>query len=238
MRTSIRAPHRIPLLRRTWLRSCLALACLASALLGGCLAVRTPEPGVPVRVASGEGIVFGQVRVFDRGHEITPWKREHTEILAEDPVIRLALFHVESGRNRPDVPILRQGRFEWILPAGTYLLYHTPSIEPPFNEPLAAFQVTREPDPVDLGELRLAISVDRPLSWRLATYTLSNVEASAGDASTAAQFLRQHPGTSRVQASAFVVDPELGGLFTNWSREACARILARHGVKIGGVEGQ
>ena len=230
--------HGISMLRRTCLCGSLALACWASAFLGGCLAVRTPEPDAPVRVAAGEGTVFGGVRVFDRGHEITPWKREHIEILAEDPVIRLALFHVESGRKRPDVPISKEGRFEWILPAGTYLLYHTPSIEPPFNEPLAAFQVTRESDPVDLGELHLAISVDRALTRRLATYTLSNVQASAGNTSSAAQFLRRHPGTNRVRESAFVVDPELGGLFTNWSREACARILARHGMKIGGVEGR
>ena len=136
------------------------------------------------------------------------------------------------------MPISKEGRFEWILPAGTYLLYHTPSIEPPFNEPLAAFQVTPASDPADLGELRLAISVDRPLTRSLATYSLSSVEASGGNASTAAQFLRRHPGTNRVRESAFVVDSELGGLFTNWSREACARILARHGLTIGGVERQ
>jgi hypothetical protein len=224
--------------QRRLLRGSLALACWASVLLGGCLAVRTPEPGAPVRAAAGEAIVFGRVRVFELGHELTPWKREHTEILAEDPVIRLALFHVESERKRPDVPISAEGRFAWILPAGTYLLYHTPSIEPPFNEPLAAFQVTSGPDPVDLGELRLAISVDRPLSWRLATYTLLNVAASAGSGETAASFLRLHPGTNPVRQGAFVVDPELGGLFTNWSRRACARILVRHGVEMDRPEGR
>lgn len=231
-RKSSQALHGISMLGRACLSASIALAFWAAALLSGCLAVRTPESGVPVRVAAEEGIVFGRVRVFELGHELTPWKRELTEILAEDPAISLALFHVESGRKRPDVPISAEGGFEWILPAGTYLLYHTPSFDPPFNEPLAAFQVTPGSDLVDLGELRLAISVDRPLSWRLATYTLLSVEASAGNGETAALFLRLHPGTNPVRQGVFVVDPELGGLFTNWSRKACARILARHGVEI------
>jgi hypothetical protein len=224
--------------RRTRLRGSLAPACWAAALLAGCLAVQTPEPGAPVRVAAGDGIVFGRVRVFELGQELTPWQRELSEILAEDPVIRLALFHVDSGRKRPGVPISTNGRFEWILPLGTYLLYHTPSIEPPINEPLAAFQVTRGSDPADLGELRLAISVDRRLTSRLATYTLSSVATARGNGDTAAWFLRRHPGTRSVRQSAFVVDPELGALFTNWSREACARILARHGMTMDRPDGR
>jgi hypothetical protein len=191
-----------------------------------------------VSVAAGEGIVFGRVRVFELGREITPWDRELVEILAEDPGIQLALFHVESGRKRPNVPVAAEGRFEWILPAGTYLVYHTVPIEPPWNEPLAAFQVAPGPEPTDLGELVLAISVDRPLSESLATYTLSNAEARAGNAATAASFLRNHPGSGAVRPSAFVVDDELGGLFTNWSQEACARVLARHGMHVGRFEGR
>jgi hypothetical protein len=191
-----------------------------------------------VRVAAGEGIVFGRVRAFELGHEITPWKRELTEILAEDPDIRLALFHVESERKRTDVPISAEGRFEWVLLAGTYLLYHTPSIDPPFNEPLAAFQVAPGSEPADLGELALAISVDRPVTSGLATYTLLNVEARAGDAETAASFLRNHPGSSSVRQGTFVVEAELGGLFTSWSQEACARILARHGMQVDRFEGR
>jgi len=182
--------------------------------------------------------VFGRVRVFESGRELSPWKVEPIEILLEDPVIRLALFHVDSGRKRPDAPLSPEGRFEWILPAGTYLLYHTPSIEPPFNEPLAAFQVGPGSGPVDLGELRLKVSVDRRLSWRLATYTVLTAEAHAGDAEDVALFLRRHPRSSAVQHAALAVDPELGGLFTNWSREACARVLARHGITIDSPEGR
>jgi hypothetical protein len=185
-----------------------------------------------LRAEAGEGVVFGRIRVFDRGLEITPWKRELSEILAEDPVMDLALFQVESGRKRPDVPISADGGFIWILAPGTYLVYHTPSVDPPFNEPLAAFQVAPGPEPTNLGELRLLISADRPLSRELATYTLSDVGASPGSDESAAPFLRLHPGTTSVRQSAFVVDPELSGLFSNWSRERCARILARHGVRI------
>lgn len=218
-------------------RAVLALACCALAPLGGCLEVRTPQPGAPVSAAAGEGVVFGRVRVFELGREITPWKRESLEILAEDPAIRLALFHVDSGRKRPDVAISADGRFEWILPAGTYLLYHTPSIEPAFNEPLAAFQVPASSDPHDLGELELAISVERSLSAALASYTLLKVEARAGDAASAAAFSRRHPASADVRSGSVVVDPELGGLFRDWSRAACARILARHGMRLGPAAG-
>lgn len=230
--------RRISTWRRRWFRASLALACCASATLGGCLAIRTPEPGAPARARPGEGIVFGRIRVFDRGFELDPWKIELSEILVEKPVLRLALFQIESGRKRPDVPVEEGGRFEWILPSGTYLLYHTPAAESPYNEPLAAFQVAPGEDALDLGELELAISVDRPLSWELATYTLSGVEARAGRDKSDAWFLERHPGTGAVQHGAFVADDELQGLFTNWSREACARILARHGMDSNRFEGR
>ena len=224
------------MLRRTVIRGALAITTWSGLLLGGCLAVRSPEPGAAARVAPGEGIVIGSIRVSDRGIEITPWKRELDEILSEDPVIHLALFHIESGRKRPDVAVSPDGRFEWILPVGTYLLYHTPSVDPPFNEPLAAFRVTPGSQPCDLGELDLDVSVDRQLSWKLATYSLLGVETSEGNGETVAWYLARHPGTEGIRQGAFVVDPELGGLFSHWSREACARILARHGMEIGPPE--
>jgi len=194
--------------------------------------VKTPEAGAPVHVADGENIVFGQVRVFDRVREITPWERDLTEIFAEDPVIRLALFQVESGRKRPDIPVSAQGRFEWILPVGTYLLYHTPSIEPPLNEPFAAFRVSDRSGPIDLGEIHIFISVDRPLGSELATYTLLDVKAFSANDQTAGWFLHEHPGTHHLQRASFVVDPALRGLFRIWSREACERILTKHGLEI------
>jgi hypothetical protein len=201
----------------------------------GCLSVRVPEAGDPVRLETGERLVCGRVRLFDRGTEFDPWTVRLGEILAEEPVVRFALFQVESGRKRPNVPVARQGRFEWILPAGTYLIYHTPTVTPPFNEPLAAFQIQRGSDPVDLGELLINVSVDRPLSRDVATYTLLSVEARPSTPETALDLARCHPGTGTVQTGALVVDPELGGLFANWSREACARILARHGLDISGL---
>jgi len=208
------------------------LACCTSVLLTGCLAVKTPEAGAPVHLADGEGIVFGQIRIFDRGNEITPWERDLAEIFAEDPVIRLALFQVESGRKRPNVPISAKGRFEWILPMGTYLLYHTPSIDPPLNEPFAAFRVSDGSGPIDLGELHIFISVDRPLGSELATYTLLDVETFAANDKTAGWFLHEHPGTHLQHRANFVVDPALRDLFRNWSREACERILSKHGMII------
>jgi hypothetical protein len=61
---------------------------------------------------------------------------------------------------------------------------------------------------------------------------MSGVEARPGNDESAAPFLRNHPGTTSVQSGDFIVDRELSGLFANWSRDACARILARHGVDL------
>ena len=200
--------------------------------LGGCLGVRTPEVGEAPRLERGEGVVFGQLRAFDRGLPIDPWTIEPGELWSEDPVVEVALLHVESGRKRPDVPVAEAGRVEWILEEGTYLLYHTPSVDPPFNEPLAAFQVRAGPEPADLGELRLMLSVDRPLSAEVATYSLVDVEASPGTLETAGAFLARHPGSAAVRPSGWTIDPELRGLFANWSRAACELALARHGVHL------
>jgi hypothetical protein len=177
-------------------------------------------------------MVLGRVRVFEGGYELTPWRLELAEILAEDPIINLALFDIESGRNRLRVPISAEGEFEWILPAGVYLLYHTPSIEPPYNEPIAAFEVPQQALPVDLGELYLDISISRPLSWETSTYTLLSVAAAVPTGDNGASFSSRHPGTDQIQEGRFVVDPELAGLFTDWSRAECERILARHGLVI------
>ena len=208
-------------------------ALVALALGAGCMTVQTPEPGIPVRLAEGEGIVFGQLRVFDRGIEFNEWKLEPGEINAEKPRMRLSLFHVESGRKAIDLTIPSDGRFEWIIPAGTYLLYHTPSIEPPYNEVLAAFQVSADSDPVDLGVLLLNISVDRPLSMDLATYSLLGVDELPPSAESAAWFRARHPDVTSIQPGVFIVDPALHRLFSNYSRAACARILSRHGIEIG-----
>ena len=81
------------------------------------------------------------------------------------------------------------------------------------------------------------ISVDRPLSWELATYTLADVRARAANAGSSAWFMQRHPGTSTDEHGAYVVDHDLSGLFDDYSREACARILARHGVELGVHEG-
>jgi len=89
-----------------------------------------------------------------------------------------------------------------------------------------------------MHEGMVVVSVDRPPTSSRATYTLLNVEARAENAETAASFLSRHPGSNPIRRGAFIVDPELGGLFTNWSRAACARILARHGVQIDGIEGR
>ncbi len=212
-------------------------ASLLPAALGlaaaACLAVRVPEAGEPLELAAGEGLVFGRVRVFEGAGELTPWELEGAELLLPDPEIRLSLFAVESGRKRPDVPLRRDGGFEWIVPQGTYLLYHTPSVEPPLNEPLAAFQVRAGTDPVDLGELRLSVAVARPLPWdEPVTYEVVGAEGSPGTAEAQRAFLARHAGVRSVGAGIFVVDEDLGGLFDDWSRAACARVLARHGIDL------
>lgn len=206
------------------------LAPLVTSFLAACLSVRTPRPGEPLRLEAGEALALGRVRVVERGIERHPWRVELSDLLAEDPVIHLALFHVESGKRKPDVPLDPEGRFAWILPAGTYLVYHTPSIEPPCNEPLAGFQLPAAAAVLDVGELVLDVSVDRPLGSELASYEVIGVEARPGDPESARGFLATRPEAIQVQPGTFVVDPRLGRLFDDWSVETCARILADHGV--------
>lgn len=212
-------------------RAAIASASLVLALTG-CLGVRAPEAGEPLSIGAGHGIVFGRVTVLDRGIPIDPWSIEPGELWSEDPVVRLALLHVESGRKRPDVPIAAGGRVEWILQEGTYLLYHTPSVDPPSNEPIAAFQVRAGPEAIDLGELRLLLSVDRPLSAEVASYSLVDVETAPPSDESARGFLGRHPDAVAVLPSAWTIDPELRGLFAGWSRAACERVLARHGIAL------
>lgn len=206
---------------------------LAGSLLAGCLTVRTPAKGEPLRLEPGEGLVLGRVRIFEQGRELHPWRVEFLELLAEDPLIAFALLQVESGRKRPGVPLDEEGRFAWILPAGTYLLYHTPSVDPPVNEPLAAFQVPSTSEVLDLGELALDVAVDRSLGPEPAAYQVTGTEALRGDREVERWFLETHPGALDVRTGHLVVDPALGSLFGHWSVEACARVLARHGLEVG-----
>ena len=210
-------------------------ALLAAALglaAAGCLAVRVPEAGEPLELAADQGLVLGRVRVFEGAREFTPWRVEGAELFLPDPDIRLSLLAIEADRRRPDVPLRADGSFEWIVPEGTYLLYHTPSVVPPVNEPLAAFQVRAGTDPADLGELRLSVAVARPGGDELATYEIVGTSSGAGEAEAQRAFLARHPGARSVRPGLLVVDADLRGLFGDWSRAACARVLARHGVEL------
>jgi hypothetical protein len=215
-------------------RGYVALACagFAAMLLASCLALRTPEVGEPIALAVDEALVIGQVRVFEQGRELHPWKLEGVELLLADPELKLSLFQVESGRKHPYVPLESDGRFEWIVPAGTYLIYHTPSVDPPFNEPLTAFQVRAGAEPVDLGELRLDITVERSRLGECSGYDVVSVDAAPREPDAALAQLSRHPGTHSIRPGTLVVDPALRGLFANWSREACAQVLASHGIEL------
>lgn len=177
--------------------------------------------------------MIGRVRVFEQGRERRPWHLEGIELVLPDPDLRLSLFQVESGRERPVVGIDGDGWFGWILPAGTYLVFHALSVDPPFNEPLAAFQLAAGPDPVDLGELRLDLSVDRPGPGATASCQVLDATAQAGESAAVEARLAQHPGAGTCRRGSLVVDAGLRGLFSNWSRQACARLLAQHGIELG-----
>lgn len=176
--------------------------------------------------------MLGRVRVLENDVELHPWRVELADLLAEDPEIRLALFRIEADERKPHVPLDGEGRFAWILPTGTYLIYHTPSIDPPSNEPLAAFQLSAGSVVLDVGELVLHVLVDHPIGSGQASYEVVGVDARPAAPETAHWFLATRPEPVEIQPGVLLVDPRLGRLFDDWSVEACARVLEPRGVQL------
>jgi len=213
---------------------------IATALLlasVACLRVVYPEPGRPIRTAEGEVLAFGRIAVIDRDHEIEPWKSDLRDALftGEKPEIKLSLFLIEANRRAIYVRIEPEGSFFWVLPAGTYLLYHSRVDRQPPNEPLAAFQITAEAHALYLGTMTMDIESNENRSTGKQDYEVMAVRIT-DELEQAKQVLEgRYPEPGRPAARKLMIsDPSLRSLFQDYSKRTCERILEQHGLHLLG----
>ena len=115
-----------------------ALLAVAPAL-SGCLAVRAPRAGEAVEIGPGQCLVFGRIRMVDatdRTIEYEPFRFDPWGGPFFSPLPRLSLElrqQLPPGgaivyRSHPDPEVAADGRFAWVLPAGSYALLGNPRL--------------------------------------------------------------------------------------------------------------
>ncbi len=217
----------------------LIIALAVLSLTSACLRVKYPEPGRPVGTSEGEALAFGRIAVIDRGHEIEPWRSDLQDALfaAEKPEIKLSLFLVESNRRAIYVRVESDGSFYWVLPPGTYLLYHSPAPagRQPSNEPLAAFQVPPKARTVYVGTMAMHIESTYKKDTDRQDYEVTTVEI-GDEYETARQMLAgRYPDLSGPSERRLMIhDPELRDLFRDYSKSRCEKVLNRNGISLLG----
>ena len=220
--------------RRHDKRAIIVLAILAISS-AGCFQIRYPEPGRPVAVAEGKSLAFGRIAVIDRDHEIEPWRSELREALfaGEKPEIRLSLFFVESDRRAIYVRIEPDGSFFWVLPAGTYLLYHSLVDRQLPNETIAAFQVPSGAHAVYLGAMTMRIESGRNRETGKLDYDVTAISIGSEFERAKHVLAARYPGLAGpIVQKLMITDPSLEGLFRDYSQKECERILDRHGLRL------
>jgi hypothetical protein len=138
-------------------------ACFAGALVtAACVSVRALEPNETLRLEPGEALVFGRIRVFENGRELTPWNADLLEelIAPADPEIHLALFRVESEERALYPMIGADGWFTWV---------------PVRHDVLCAFQALAGSEAQYLGELELQVEVERDADLEACGYEIGAV---------------------------------------------------------------
>lgn len=214
-----------------------AASLLTLAFAAACFTPRYPSPGEPVRLGADEALVVGSLRVRADGLEIGPGHRTPEEImlLPPGPDVKLSLFHVERARRAPYVRVADDGDFAWVLPYGTYLVYVTPPGPPAYNVVVAAFQVPRGTRCVSIGRLVLETAAD--LDWAETSSNYDVLDASVEPDPDAWSRARTYPDLDEEPVlRSMIVDPALFGLFDDYSRSRCERILAQHGMSLGEPE--
>jgi hypothetical protein len=212
--------------------SLLALAAAA------CLQVRYPEPRRPVGTAEGAALAIGRIAVIDREYEIEPWNHDLREGLfaAEKPVIRLSLFHIEANRRAIDVRVEPDGSFFWILPPGTYLIYHSRVDRQPPNKPLAAFQIPPAARAVYLGTMEMHIESNYNKQTGRQDYDLVDIGIKDEFERAKQGLAWRHPDfAAQPERKLMITDPSLRDLFQDYSKRGCEKVLNQHGLQLLGT---
>lgn len=89
---------------------------LVLVLLGGCVAVDSPQPGRALTPRAGQTLVFGRVRLLSDGTEYRPWD----PATQYGPQVYMALLRLGPRRVAPSPPLEEDGRFYWWLAPGDY----------------------------------------------------------------------------------------------------------------------
>lgn len=202
-----------------------------------CLTMKYPEPGQPVRTSEGEALAFGRIAVIDRDHELEPWNSDLREALfaGEKPEIRLSLFLIESNRRAIYVRVEPDGSFFWVLPRGTYLLYHSRVDRRPPNEPLAAFQIAPGARAVYLGTMTMHIESNENRTTGKQDYEVENIQITDELGRAQQGLVGRHPDLVGPAAGKLMIsDPLLRNLFQDYSERECEKILNQHGIYLLG----
>ena len=213
-----------------------AMLAFASA---ACLMMKYPEPGQPVRATEGEALAFGRIAVIDRDHEIEPWRSDLGDALfaGEKPEIKLSLFLIEANRRAIYVRIEPDGSFFWVLPTGTYLLYHSHVDRQPANEPLAAFQITPGAHALYLGTMTMPIESNENRTTGKQDYEVADIQITDELERAQQGLVGRYPDLVGSTARKLMIyDPSLRDLFQDYSKRECEKILNQHGIYLLGPD--
>jgi hypothetical protein len=218
-------------MKRTWV----ALLILAVFVFPGCVMLKYPEPGEPLGKLGDRALVFGKIKVKERGKEFKPWSSNLLDVLATfgKPNVDLSIFWVEAGARGFSVTIEGDGHFYWIVPRGTYLIYHTYLDPLPNNEAFAAFQVPAQGDAVYAGNLIVHVESEYESSSEEIGFHVIEVEIEDAFEEELKIFHRRHPGLP-VEVTKVLAryDPFFLNLFNDYDRYQCEKILNRNGLSL------
>ena len=204
---------------------------LIAVLVAGCAQVGVLPEGAPVPRDGGRALVFGRVRVVDASSTLVPAPRTVLEWLhwAGAPELKLHLFEVASGEKWLNVPYASDGRFEWLLPRGSYVLFRVAEGPPMSNEGLAAFEVPAGARAVCAGTLEFELEWEPSEDEGPPPYAIESVRIDADCEALWRELQSRHPadGATPEGAAAFT-DEALRGLFDDYSRARAERIFAAH----------
>lgn len=206
---------------------------LGLALTAGCMTVGTPRAGEPLRLEADDVLVFGKLRVLEGGRSVVPMPELIDELLwpGEPVTFKVSLFGIESERKALYPPYENDGTFWWVVPRGTYLMFHTPPGPGVYNAVLAAFQTPVDADCTYLGTLTVHIDTQAGRANGV-EYVVQDVEVSDEFDTPRRDLARRHPGLARPPVEALMfTDEELTNMLSAWSRDRCDLILSRHGLR-------
>lgn len=224
----------------------IAALCVLCLVTCGCITISRPEPGEPLYADSGNGIVFGRIRLLDRDAEQFPWDTEwqldHTATFVRTrppPLQRpvLGLYSVDGDRRSLAPTPDHKGWFVWELPKGRYLLFLADSLHGgPATAPatggqnplyvLAALQVKGDTASDYVGDLVIEVEADWVLGNSSASYSIKRLSVQSAEVDARRWIEGSFPGSNiRLSAPRIAVDAALADLLIDYSKSRTEAVL-------------